>query len=110
MTVSAEDQDFQTQMARVQALTRQLERTSDPAVQATVKELVQCMLEFNATAVNRMMEIVDKSGLRQFDCETLQVKLGIVCQTMYQARQGAVVRLRRRKIDGKPKVLRKRAG
>jgi hypothetical protein len=62
VTLGAEDQDFQAQMARVQALTRQLERTSDPAVQATVKELVQCMLDFNATAVNRMMEIVHKSG------------------------------------------------
>jgi hypothetical protein len=62
VTQSAEDQDFQAQMARVQALTRQLERISDPAVQASVKELVQCMLEFNSTAINRMMEIVHKSG------------------------------------------------
>jgi hypothetical protein len=45
VTQSAEDQDFQAQMARVQALTRQLERISDPAVRASVKELVQCMLE-----------------------------------------------------------------
>lgn len=57
-----EDQDFQAQMARVQALTRQLERIADPAVQASVKELVQCMLDFNCTAVNRMLEVVDNSG------------------------------------------------
>jgi hypothetical protein len=62
VTQSAEDRDFQAQMARVQALTRQLERISDPAVEASVKELVQCMLEFNSTAINRMMEIVHKSG------------------------------------------------
>jgi hypothetical protein len=53
------------------------------------------------------VEIVDKSGLRQFDCEVLQVKLRLVCHVMDQARQGAVVQLRGRKIDGKPKVLRK---
>ena len=57
-----EDRDFQGQMARIQALIRQLERTSDPAVQASVKELVQCMMEFHGTAVNRMMEVVDASG------------------------------------------------
>jgi hypothetical protein len=58
----SEDQDFQSQMARIQALIAQLERTSDPAVRASVKELVQCMMEFHGRAVDRMMEVVDKSG------------------------------------------------
>lgn len=60
--MTAGDRAFEAQMERIQALIKQLEKISDPAVQTTVKELVQCMLDFNSTAVDRMLEIVDKSG------------------------------------------------
>ena len=62
MSGMREDQDFQAQMARIQALIGQLEKASDPMVRASVKALVECMIEFNGTAVNRMMEVVDRSG------------------------------------------------
>ena len=57
----ADDQNFNAGIARIQTLIRQLETASDPAVRASVKELVQCMMDYHAAAVHRMMEVVDRS-------------------------------------------------
>ncbi len=57
-----EDQAFQERMARVEALIRQLERTSDPAVRASAKELMQAVMDLHGTAVNRMLEIIHECG------------------------------------------------
>jgi Fe-S cluster biogenesis protein NfuA len=58
----AGDHQFQDRMARVDGLIRQLERTSDPAVRASVKELLQSVMDLHGAAVNRMLEIVYESG------------------------------------------------
>jgi hypothetical protein len=55
-----EDQSFQERMAHVEGLIRQLERTSDPAVRASVKELMQGVMDLHGTALNRLMEIVEE--------------------------------------------------
>lgn len=57
-----EDPDFQERMARVEALIHKLDRASDPAVRASVKELMHSMMDLHGTAVNRMLEIIHESG------------------------------------------------
>ena len=58
----AEDQDFPERVARIGTLTRTLEKTADPAVRASVKELLQCMMELHGAALNGMLEVVNESG------------------------------------------------
>ncbi len=58
----AQDQDFAERMARIGALTRTLEKTADPAVRASVKELLQCLMELHGTALNGVLEVVNESG------------------------------------------------
>ena len=57
-----EDHDFQERMARIETLIRQLERASDPAMRASIKELMQSVMDLHGVAVNRMLEIVYESG------------------------------------------------
>jgi hypothetical protein len=58
----AEDQDFPERVARIEALTRTLDRTSDPAVRAAVRELLKCTMDLHGSAINRMLEVVHESG------------------------------------------------
>jgi NifU-like domain len=58
----AENQDFQQRIARIEALTRSLEGTSDPAVRALVKELTQSVMELHGAGIQRLLELVYESG------------------------------------------------
>jgi len=58
----AENEDFQQRIARIGALTRTVEGTSDPAVRALVKELVQSVMDLHGTAIQRVLEILHESG------------------------------------------------
>jgi Fe-S cluster biogenesis protein NfuA len=57
-----ENQDFQERTARIEELIRKVESTADPAVRASVKELMQSVMDLHAEAVNRMLEIVHEEG------------------------------------------------
>jgi hypothetical protein len=59
------DQEFQMRMAGIQTLIRQLDRSADPAVRTSVKELLESVMELHGTALNRVLEIAlerDASG------------------------------------------------
>lgn len=56
------DRDFHAGMERIEGLIRQLDRSSDPAVRASVQELIQSLMDLHGAAVNRMLEIVHERG------------------------------------------------
>lgn len=57
-----EDQDFQQRIARIEELTRALERTSDPALRSSAKELTQSVMDLHGVAIHRMLDILHESG------------------------------------------------
>lgn len=53
---------FQEQIGRIEQLVQEIDSTADPAVRATAKELVQSVMDLHAAAMERILEVVAKSG------------------------------------------------
>ncbi len=58
----AETADLNGQMQRVEELVQVLETTADPNLRAQALELVQTLMDFHGAAIDRMMEITEKTG------------------------------------------------
>ncbi len=58
----AQDQGFQQRVDRIGDLVEQLERAADPAVRAASRELVAAVMELHAVGLERVLEIVSRSG------------------------------------------------
>lgn len=50
-------QEFQERAARIEGLVQKLESAADPALRATARELVQCLMELHGTGIERILEI-----------------------------------------------------
>jgi hypothetical protein len=57
-----EGNDFRERVGRIEALLSQIEKTSDPATRATVHGLMESVMDFHGTALNRVLELVSKSA------------------------------------------------
>jgi hypothetical protein len=57
-----QDQQFRQRVERIGDLVEKLEKTSDPAVRSMTKELVAGVMDLHATGVERILEIVSRSG------------------------------------------------
>jgi Fe-S cluster biogenesis protein NfuA len=58
----ADDKDFQVKAQRIGELVDGLENIADPEARASAKALVQLLLDLHGTGLERMMEVVAKSG------------------------------------------------
>lgn len=58
----ADSQDFQQRIQRIGDLVKQFEGAADLALRAAAKELVQLLMEFHGSALERMMDLVFHSG------------------------------------------------
>ncbi len=54
-------QEFQQRAARIEGLVQKLETAADPALRATARELVQCLMELHGTGIERILEIVSSA-------------------------------------------------
>ena len=57
-----ETQEFQERIAKIDGLVQQLESGADPALKASARELLQAVLDLQSAGVERMLEIISKSG------------------------------------------------
>jgi len=57
-----EDKDFQVKVQRIGELVGELEKIADPESRASAKALVQLLLDLHAVGLERVMEIIAKSG------------------------------------------------
>jgi hypothetical protein len=57
-----ETEEFQKQVGRIDGLVHRLESAADPALRASVRELVECLMQLHGTALERMLEIVSSGG------------------------------------------------
>jgi hypothetical protein len=57
-----EETDFQRQAERIGELVRGLENIADPAARAVARELVQSLMELHGAGLERVLEIVFRSG------------------------------------------------
>jgi hypothetical protein len=57
-----QDQAFRERVDRIGGLVQQLEAAADPAVRAAAKELVAAVMELHAAGIERVLEIVSRSG------------------------------------------------
>lgn len=55
-----EEKEFQARVQKLGSMVGELERISDPAVRGVARDLVQLLLELNATAMEKIMEIVSR--------------------------------------------------
>ncbi|MBV9760435.1 MAG: hypothetical protein JO340_07725 [Acidobacteriaceae bacterium] len=55
-------QGFRDQIARIEGLIGGIESAADPALRATAKNLVQCVMDLHAGAIDRILEILSKAG------------------------------------------------
>ncbi len=55
-------QAFREQIGRIEELVQNIESTADPAMRATAKELVQSVMDLHGAAIERILEIVTKTG------------------------------------------------
>ena len=58
----ADEKDLQKSAQRIGSLVQELETIADPAARARSKELVQLLLDLHGAALERMMDIVFRSG------------------------------------------------
>jgi Fe-S cluster biogenesis protein NfuA len=58
----AEDKDFRERVQRIGGLVEEVEAIADPAVRATTKGLVQCLMDLHGAAIERTMEIISEAG------------------------------------------------
>jgi Fe-S cluster biogenesis protein NfuA len=56
------EKDFQQRVQRIGALVQEIEAIADPAVRASTTQLVQLIMEFHGTGLDRMLEILAKAG------------------------------------------------
>jgi Fe-S cluster biogenesis protein NfuA/nitrite reductase/ring-hydroxylating ferredoxin subunit len=59
MAASAE---IQNQLKSIEALIHRIEKTNDPSMAATAKELVQLLMEFHGAGIERMLEVVHQTA------------------------------------------------
>ncbi len=57
-----ETQAFQEQIGRIEELVRNIDSAADPAMRATARELVQSVMDLHSAAIERILEIVVKTG------------------------------------------------
>ncbi|HTW64321.1 MAG TPA: hypothetical protein VME17_06875 [Bryobacteraceae bacterium] len=57
-----QDRSFQQRVGRIETLVAELETISDPAVRASVKELIASVMELNAVGFERVMEVASRYG------------------------------------------------
>jgi Fe-S cluster biogenesis protein NfuA len=55
-------QELRESVARIEGLVQTLESTADPASRAAAKELVECLMDLHGAAIQRILEIVSKTG------------------------------------------------
>jgi Fe-S cluster biogenesis protein NfuA len=58
----ADDKDFRHRVQQIREFVEKIEGIADPAVRATVKELVQLIMELHGTGLERMLEITFQAG------------------------------------------------
>ena len=54
--------NVQSQLKSIEALIHKIEKADDPALAATARELVQLLMDFHGAGIERMLELVHKSG------------------------------------------------
>lgn len=70
-------QAFREQIGRIEELVHDVESAADPAMQATAKELIRSVMDLHSAAIERIVEIVTKTGeqgsaiLRSFGTDEL---------------------------------------
>jgi Fe-S cluster biogenesis protein NfuA len=57
-----DNQEFRDQIARIEGLIGSLESAADPALRATARNLVQAVMDLHAGAIDRILELVSKTG------------------------------------------------
>jgi hypothetical protein len=57
-----QDRAFQQRIGRIEALVRELEAVSDPVVKAAAKELVASVMDLNAAAFERVVDVAARYG------------------------------------------------
>lgn len=58
----ADSKDFREDMQRIGGLVEQIESISDPAVQATAKNLMQALMDLHGAALEKTLDIVAEAG------------------------------------------------
>jgi len=58
----ANERDFQQRVQRIGALVQEIESIADPAVRASTTQLVQLIMEFHGTGLDRTLEILAQAG------------------------------------------------
>ena len=58
----ANEKDFQQRVQRIGALVQEIESIADPAVRASTTQLVQLIMEFHGTGLERTLEILANAG------------------------------------------------
>lgn len=56
------ENEFRQRVQRIGALVQEIEAIADPAVRASTTQLVQLIMEFHGTGLDRMLEILAKAG------------------------------------------------
>ncbi len=56
------EKDFQQRVQRIGALVQEIETIADPAVRASTTQLVQLIMEFHGTGLDRALEILADAG------------------------------------------------
>jgi Fe-S cluster biogenesis protein NfuA len=57
-----DEKDFQTRIQRIAGLVQELDSVADPASRAASKELVQLLMDLHGVGLNRMLEVIFRSG------------------------------------------------
>jgi Fe-S cluster biogenesis protein NfuA len=58
----SQEKDFQERVRRIGALVEEIESIADPAVRTSTRQLVQLVMEFHGTALDRALEILANGG------------------------------------------------
>lgn len=57
-----QDRSFQQRVGRIETLVAEVEAVSDPALRASVKELIASVMELNAAGFERVLEVAGRYG------------------------------------------------
>src|ERR1700749_3015225 len=57
-----QDRSFQERIGRIESLVQELEAVADPAVKAAAKELVASVMDLNAAAFERVVQVAARYG------------------------------------------------
>jgi Fe-S cluster biogenesis protein NfuA len=63
MTYSLDAREFQARLQRLEVLLQEVERWTDPAAQAHLREIVQAVLDLHAAGLERMLDRMDATVL-----------------------------------------------